>query len=90
MKVALRYQDAPRPDAQIEVFERGPEGDVTITMHRTDTAGEAVIPVSKGHEYLFDAVVLRPVEGVGTGKDVDANQPVWETLWAALTFSVPQ
>ncbi|WP_093742039.1 DUF4198 domain-containing protein [Sulfitobacter delicatus] len=90
MKVALRYQDAPRPDAQIEVFDRGPEGDVTITMHRTDTAGEAVIPVSKGHEYLFDAVVLRPVEGVGTGKDVDANQPVWETLWAALTFSVPQ
>jgi cobalt/nickel transport protein len=90
MKVALRYQDAPRPDAQIEVFERGPEGDVTITMHRTDAAGEAVIPVSDGHEYLFDAVVLRPVEGVGTGKDIDANQPVWETLWAALTFSVPQ
>ena len=90
MKVALRYQNEPRPDAQIEVFDRAPDDSVTISMHRTDAVGEAVIPVTAGHEYLFDAVVLRPVDGVGTGDAVDANAPVWETLWAALTFRVPQ
>ena len=90
MKVSLLYQDKPRAGAQIEVFDRAPDDSVTISMHRTDAAGEAVIPVSPGHEYLFDAVVLRPIEGVGTGDAVDPNEPVWETLWAALTFRVPQ
>jgi len=90
MKVALLYQDTPRVDAQIEVFERAPDDSVTISTLRTDAAGEAVIPVTAGHEYLFDAVVLRPVKGVGTGDAVDADEPVWETLWAALTFRVPE
>jgi hypothetical protein len=83
MKVRLLYEGAPRADAQVEVFERAPDGSVDITLHRTDEAGEAVIPVQDGHEYLFDAVVLRPYER--TGED----DPVWQTLWAALTFAVP-
>lgn len=90
MEVTLLYQGQPRADAQIEVFDRAPEGEVTITMHRTDDAGQASVPVTPGHAYLFDAVVLRPAPGAGTGTAADANKPVWETLWAALTFRVPQ
>lgn len=89
MKVALTYQGEPRADAQIEVFDRAPDGTVTVTLQRTDAAGEAVIPVSAGHDYLLDAVVLRPAAEADKVAETP-NQPVWETLWAALTFHVPR
>lgn len=85
MKVALTYTGQPRPDAQVEVFDRGPEGTVTITLHRTNAEGIATIPVTPGHEYLFDAVVLRKADN----PDANPDDPLWETLWAALTFNVP-
>ncbi|MGJ8626500.1 MAG: DUF4198 domain-containing protein [Sulfitobacter sp.] len=86
MSVALTYQGAPRANAQVEVFDRAADKTVTITLHRTDDQGHATIPVTPGHSYLFDAVVLRPAPDPGD----DPNAPVWETLWAALTFAVPQ
>ncbi|SFD74149.1 Uncharacterized conserved protein, contains GH25 family domain [Sulfitobacter brevis] len=86
MKVALSYQNQPRANAQVEVFDRAPDETVSITLHRTDAEGIATIPVTAGHEYLFDGVVLRKAE-----KDArDPAAPVWETLWAALTFKVPE
>lgn len=85
MRVLLFYEGAPRPDAQVEVFEKAPDGVATITLHRTDAAGEARVPVKPGHSYLFDAVVLRPSAITGT----EENAPLWDTLWAALTFEVP-
>ena len=82
----LLYQGGPRADAQIEIFERDARGAVTITTLRTDSAGEARIPVKPGHDYLLDAVVLRePAPDLAAEHDA-----VWETLWAALTFGVPQ
>ncbi len=85
MHVAVRYQGEPRADAQVEVFERASDETVTVTLYRTDARGEARIPVKPGHSYLFDAVVLRPSPIAGT----EERAPVWETLWAALTFAVP-
>ena len=82
MQVALFYNGAARPDAQVEVFERAPDDTVTVSLYRTDSGGKANIPVKPGHDYLFDAVVLRPAP--------DEADAVWETLWAALTFSVPE
>lgn len=87
MRVEVLYQGAPRPDAQVEVFDRAPSGEVTVSLFRTDDAGVAVVPVLPGHDYLFDAVVLRPAD-VSTAAG-DENPLLWETLWAALTFSVP-
>lgn len=83
LPVKVLYQGAPRADAQVELFERAPGGGVAVTLHRTDADGVAVIPVKTGHEYLVDAVVLRPVESQ------DPSAPVWESLWAALTFMAP-
>jgi len=85
MRVRVLYQGAVRPDAQVEVFDRARSGDVTVTLYRTNAQGEAVIPVSSGHSYIFDAVVLRPAADMVDPK----TDPVWETLWAALTFAVP-
>lgn len=79
--VALYYQDIPRINAQVQVFDRAPNGIVTVTFERTNSAGQAIIPVQSGHEYLLDSVVLRTPT-----KDGEA---VWETLWAGMTFLVP-
>ncbi len=81
LPVQLFYKGAPRGDAQVEIFDRAPDGIVTVTLTRTDAGGRATIPVSSGHSYLLDAVVLR---------EAPPDSPaVWETLWAALTFAVP-
>lgn len=86
IEVALERYGERRGDAQIELFERAPDGTVEITLHRTDAEGVAVLPVKPGHEYLVDAVILfQPAPG--TVADTGA---VWETHWAALTFAIPE
>lgn len=85
MRVLLNDGGAPRPDAQVEVFDRSPDGTVEITLHRTNDQGIATVPVIPGHNYLFDGVILR--KAANAGKE---GEPVWETLWAALTFAVPE
>ena len=80
MQVALIYQGQPRGGAQVEVFERAPDGAVTIRLETTDADGRADIAVKPGHAYLLDSVVLR--EGTQEGA-------IYDTLWAALTFYVP-
>jgi len=85
VQVQLFYQSSPRADAQIEIFDRAPEGGVTISLIRTDANGIANIPVRAGHDYMLDAVVLREPSARLRGL---ANAS-WETLWANLTFHVP-
>ena len=79
LEVRLLYQGAPRGDEQIEVFEKAPGGAVSVSTVRTDEDGVAAIPVRPGHRYMLDAVVLR--DGGETA--------MWESLWANLTFAVP-
>jgi len=44
-----------------------------------------VVSVSRGMEYLINAVTLEPVE------DAEGPDPAeWRTLWASLTFEVPR
>jgi len=81
--VRVLFDGAPRADVQVEVFDRGPDGQVGVALYRTDAAGETVLPVQAGHEYLVDAVLLRAVAPLAD------DDPVWESLWASLTFMVP-
>lgn len=83
MPVKVLFEQAPRADAQVELFEKAPDGTVSVTLHRTDDTGVAVLPVQTGHSYLVDAVVLLPLQ------PETENDPVWYSLWAALTFAVP-
>ncbi|SHI04948.1 DUF4198 domain-containing protein [Marivita hallyeonensis] len=84
MPVRVLYNGKPRANAQVELFAKSPGGSVKITLHRTDRQGRVRLPVRAGYSYLADAVVLRPLK---PAKDGD---PVWETLWASLTFAVPR
>lgn len=84
LPVRVLYEGAPRGDAQIELFAREAEGEVTVSYNRTDATGEALLPVKPGVEYLVDAVVMED-----TGNDDPKAGPVWHSVWAALTFRVP-
>lgn len=82
--VQLFFEDAPKAEAQIEMFDKAPDGTVVVTLHRTDAEGRATLPVTAGHSYLLDSVTLLPLEPEAEG------DPAWQTLWAALTFAVPE
>lgn len=85
MKVKAYYQNEVRANAQIELFEKSPAGEVNVTLHRTDDQGMVVLPVKSTHSYLVDMVVLRePSKALADEKEV-----VWETVWASHTFAVP-
>ena len=49
LPVRVLYQGTPRADAQGEIFDKSPGGDVEITLTRTDADGRALIPVTPGH-----------------------------------------
>lgn len=82
--VRVLYEGAPRTDVQVELFARDPSGEIEVSYHRTDTAGDVVLPVRAGVEYLVDAVVMDD-----TGNDDPQSGPVWHSAWASLTFRVP-
>lgn len=83
--VKVLLDGKPRADAQIELFDKDPDGEVEITLYRTNADGIGSFPVSAGHEYLVDAVELLPLdEGDPT------KYPVWLSVWASLTFIVPE
>ncbi|HGG05699.1 MAG TPA: DUF4198 domain-containing protein [Aliiroseovarius sp.] len=85
LPVQLLYQGVPRANEQLEVFDKDPAGEVTITRLRTDDDGILNVPVTPGHSYMLDAEVLRlpdPALADETGAS-------YESLWANLTFAVP-
>ncbi|MBV7410837.1 DUF4198 domain-containing protein [Maritimibacter sp. DP1N21-5] len=84
MPVQVLYDGAPRAEAQVEVFARGPSGEITQSFYRTDETGLAVIPMAPSTEYMVDAVVMED-----TGNDDPDAGPVWHSAWANLTFSTP-
>ncbi len=79
--VRVLYQGEPRIDEQIEIYEKAADGSVNVFTLRTDDAGRATVPVKPGHRYMLDSVVLR---------EPDVADFAWESLWANLTFAVPE
>lgn len=84
LPVQLWYEGETQADYQVELFTQDAAGEVTITYHRTDADGVALLPVEPGMTYMVDSVFLAPLE---PSADSDA---IWATYWANLTFSVPE
>lgn len=86
MRLQLYYNAEVRSNEQVEVYAKAPDGSVEVNLYRTDADGIATIPVTPGHSYMADAVVLRePSE-----KLASETGAVWETLWANLTWAMPE
>jgi cobalt/nickel transport protein len=83
--VQLLYQGDVLPDASVTLFVRDPDGMVTHRDMTTDADGMVSVMAAAGHDYLLDHVTLRSID-----PNVDRNKPVWESLWASMTFSAPQ
>ncbi len=84
LPVQLFFGNGPLANTQIELYARSPFGDVTMTTHRTDANGVAMLPTMPGYDYMANAVIFRQPHERYSELD-----PVWETLWANLTFAVP-
>jgi len=84
LPVQVFYEGQPRKNAFIEVFERQIDDEVTVSTYRTDDSGIAKINANSGVEYLVDATLILPMPN----QDFESG-PVWESLWASLTFKVP-
>jgi len=84
LDVQLRYAGGVLPDAPVTLFIRDPDRNVTTRKMTSDRNGMVTLRAEAGHDYLLDHVTLRPVE-----PGDDKNRPVWESLWASLTFSGP-
>ena len=84
--VQVYYRNDLRPNTQVEVFEKSPDSRVNIALYQTNADGIAVFPVKPGHAYMVDAVVLREP----SARLAEQSGAVWETLWANLTFAVPE
>ena len=83
LPVLVMLKGGPRQNAQVELFEKAPDDTVTITLHRTNADGVAVLPVRAGYRYLVDAVTLEPRD------PAEAPGVAYHSLWAALTFALP-
>ncbi|SIT78457.1 Uncharacterized conserved protein, contains GH25 family domain [Yoonia rosea] len=84
-QVQVYYRNDLRANTQVEVFEKAADSQVSISLYQTDENGIATFPVRPGYSYMVDAVVLRePNERLA-----ELSGAVWETLWANLTFAVP-
>lgn len=84
LPIQVWFEDKPRAGAQIEVFRREGGEEVFTEFLKTDADGKVTIPAFAGAEYLVDAVVIQPL----ANDDPEAG-PVWESLWASLTYRIP-
>ena len=83
--VQVFYQGAPRANEQVEIFEKAADETVEVSTVMTDAEGKATIPVRPGYRYMIDSVVLRePAPEIAASREA-----IWESLWANLTFAVP-
>ena len=80
MPFQLLYQQKPKAGAQVEVFIRAPDGEVSIEKLRTDREGRVMVAAKPGHEYLLSSVTFRPLE---------EPDLVWESLWAQFSYIIP-
>ena len=87
MPVRVLYRGEAAPGKLVEVFARrfgDAEAEVEVTEVTTDAEGVARVPVEPGREYQIDSVFL---------DELDPPSPsgaTFRTLWANLTFMVPE
>jgi len=84
LETQLLYQGDVVPAALVTLFSRDPDGTITTSRLTTDKRGIVTVTARSGHRYLLDHVMVRDSD-----PSRDRNRPVWESLWASLTFSGP-
>lgn len=83
--VRLLWQGEPLAGAQVDVFRRRPGCPATRTALVTDGHGRALVPAAGGR-ILVNAVHMK----AASRQRRLATGAVWHSLWASLTFALPE
>ena len=86
MRFQVFYKSEVLAGNLVTLFERTPEGQVTLKTQVSDDKGIAAFKTMAGNTYLVDSVVMRVPAPALVAYTKGA---VWESLWASLTFRVP-
>ena len=85
IEILALYNGNPRAFSNLDVFERSnTDSSVNTFVVKTNDKGVAVVEVKNDCTYLIDNVIIRPANE----KLFKERGVIWESLWAALTFSV--
>jgi uncharacterized GH25 family protein len=85
IEILTLYNGQPRAFTNLKVFERSNmDNSVGTFVVKTNDKGVAVVEVKNHYTYLIDNVIIRPANE----KLFKDRGVIWESLWAALTFSV--
>ena len=85
IEILALYNGNPRALSNLNVFERSnTDSSVNTFVVKTNDKGVAVVEVKNDCTYLIDNVIIRPANK----KLFKDRGVIWESLWAALTFSV--
>jgi uncharacterized GH25 family protein len=85
IEILALYNGNPRAFSNLNVFERSnTDSSVNTFVVKTNDKGVAVVEVKNDCTYLIDNVIIRPANK----KLFKDRGVIWESLWAALTFSV--
>ena len=81
----LYYKKKPLKNQKVTIFSKKNEGEFKIITLTTDKEGLLEFTVEKGRDYLLDSVIIIPKKG-----DHKKKEPIWHSVWASTTFTIPE
>jgi hypothetical protein len=85
VEATLFYKNRPYPRNLVSIFIKNKSNKINLYKVLTDDKGRFSFSIKPGDTYLLDSVILTPKKGNPTKKE-----PVWHSIWASTTFSVPK
>ena len=81
----LYYKKKPLKNQKVTIFSKKNQGEFKIITLTTDKEGLLEFTVEKGRDYLLDSVIIIPKKG-----DPKKKEPIWHSVWASTTFTIPE
>ena len=85
VEATLFYKNRPYPRNLVSIFIKNKSNKINLYKVLTDDKGRFSFSIKPGDTYLLDSVILTPKKGNPIKKE-----PVWHSIWASTTFSVPK
>ena len=85
VEATLFYKNRPYPRNLVSIFIKNKSNKINLYKVLTDNKGRFSFSIKPGDTYLLDSVIITPKKGNPIKKE-----PVWHSIWASTTFSVPK
>ena len=84
VEATLFYKKRPYPQNLVSIFIKN-ENNISLYQVLTDDKGRFSFSINPGESYLLDSVIIIPKKGNPLKKE-----PIWHSIWASTTFSIPK